>query len=136
MFPSPQRLINVRNVPSGLADPAIRSTQLEFAPCRAAWRVHDHTAAQDGTKTRKLLRKRIAALGEGAGESLDDVRDKGSKARKRVKQRLAKLREEAGDEWDDVGDRWESAKTRLRGIDLGESDDSSSFGPVIAILAG
>jgi gas vesicle protein len=93
-------------------------------------------APQAGTQTRKLLRKRIAALGEGAGESLEDVRDKSSKARKRVKQRLAKLREEAGDEWDDVGDRWESAKSRIRDLDFSESDDSSAFGPVVAILAG
>jgi gas vesicle protein len=91
-------------------------------------------APQAGTKTRKLLRKRIAALGEEAGESLEDVRDRSSKAKRRVKQRLAKLREEAGEEWEDVGDRWESAKSRLRGLD--EEDDSSSFGPVLAILAG
>ena len=91
-------------------------------------------APQAGTKTRKLLRKRIAALGEEAGDSLDDVRDKSSKAKRRVKQRLAKLREDAGEEWEDVGDRWESAKSRLRGLD--EEDDSSSFGPVLAILAG
>ena len=67
-------------------------------------------APQPGSKTRKLLRKRLAALGEGVGESLGDVQEVSSKARKRAKQRLSKLREDAGDEWDEVGERWQKAK--------------------------
>jgi gas vesicle protein len=93
-------------------------------------------APQTGSKTRKLLRKRLAALGEGVGESLEDVQEVGTKARKRAKQRLAKLREDAGDEWEEVGERWEKAKSRIRDIDLGESEESSPFGPLFAIAAG
>ena len=89
-------------------------------------------APQPGTKTRKLLLKRLAALSEGMGESLEDVQDVSSKARKRVKERLAKLREEAGDEWEDVEDRWKKAKHRLRDLDLREDEDSSSFGKLVA----
>jgi gas vesicle protein len=93
-------------------------------------------APQPGTKTRKLLRKRLAALGEGMGESLGDVQEASSKARKRAKERLAKLREDAGEEWEEVEERWARAKDRIRDIDLGEDDDSSSLGTVIAIAAG
>ena len=53
-------------------------------------------APQPGTKTRKLLLKRLAALSEGMGESMEDVQGVSSKAGKRVKQRLEKLREDAG----------------------------------------
>ncbi len=93
-------------------------------------------APQPGTKTRKLLLKRLAALSEGMGEGLEDVQEVGSKASKRVKERLAKLREEAGDEWEDVEERWGKAKNRLRDVELRERDDSSSFGKFIALAAG
>ncbi|MDQ3224138.1 MAG: YtxH domain-containing protein, partial [Gemmatimonadota bacterium] len=93
-------------------------------------------APQPGTKTRKLLLKRLAALGEGMGEGLEDVQDVSSKARKRVKQRLEKLREDAGDEWEDVGDRWKKAKHRIRDLEFGEEEESGSFGKLVALAAG
>jgi gas vesicle protein len=93
-------------------------------------------APQPGSKTRKVLRKRLAALSEGVGESLEDVQEVSGKARKRAKERLARLREEAGDEWEDAGERWQKAKSRIRDIDLGESDDSSPFSTILAIAAG
>jgi gas vesicle protein len=94
-------------------------------------------APQSGDKTRKLLRKRLAALGEGVGESLEDVQEVSSKARKRAKQRLEKLREDAEEELEGVGDRWEKTKSRIRD-EFGESDESSSsfFGTLLAIAAG
>jgi hypothetical protein len=93
-------------------------------------------APQPGTQTRRQLRKRLAALGEEVGEGLGEVQEAGSKARKRAKERLAKLREGAGDEWDDVGERWEKAKSRIRDIDLGEEEESSPFGTILAMAAG
>jgi gas vesicle protein len=93
-------------------------------------------APQPGTKTRKLLLQRLAALSEGMGESLEDAQDVSSKAGKRVKQRLAKLREDAGDEWEDVEDRWKKAKHRIRDLEFGEEEDSSSFGKLLALAAG
>src|SRR5687768_4223546 len=63
-------------------------------------------APQPGSKTRKLLRERLAALGEGVGESLEEVQEASSKARKRTRERLARLREGAGEEWEEVGERW------------------------------
>jgi gas vesicle protein len=92
-------------------------------------------APQPGTKTRKQLLKRLAALSEGVGEGLEDVQELSGKARKRAKQRLAKLREEAGDEWEGVEDRWEKAKGKLRDFELGEQEDSGAFGKLLAIAA-
>jgi gas vesicle protein len=92
-------------------------------------------APQPGTKTRKQLLKRLAALGEGMGEGLEDVQELSSKARKRAKQRLAKLREDAGEEWEDVGDRWEKARSKLRDLEQSEEEDSGAFGKVVAIAA-
>ena len=93
-------------------------------------------APQPGTKTRKLLLKRLAALSEGMGESIEDVQDVSSKAGKRVKQRLEKLRDGAGDEWEDVEDRWKKAKHRLRDLEFREEEGSGSFGKVLALAAG
>jgi gas vesicle protein len=94
-------------------------------------------APQPGTKTRKLLRKRLAALGEGVGDSLEDVQQAGSKVRKRAKQRLAKLRDDAGEEWEDMEERWGKARNRIRDIDLsGEEEDSSPFSTIFALAAG
>jgi gas vesicle protein len=94
-------------------------------------------APQPGSKTRKLLRERLATLGEGVGESLGEIEEVSSKARKRAKKRLAKFREDYGDELEGVGERWEKAKTRLRDLDLSDAeDDSSPFSSLLAIAAG
>lgn len=93
-------------------------------------------APQPGSKTRKLLRKRLAALGEEVGGSLEEVQEVSSKARKRARERLAKLREGAEEELEDVGDRWQKAKGRIRDFDFGEGDESSSFGTLLAIASG
>jgi gas vesicle protein len=93
-------------------------------------------APQPGSKTRTLLRKRLASLGEGVGESLEEVQHAGSKARKRARERLAKLREDAGDELEGMGERWDRAKDRIRDADEEEDDDSSPFGTLLALAAG
>jgi gas vesicle protein len=94
-------------------------------------------APQPGTRTRKLLVKRLAALGEGVGESLEDVQEVSGKARKRVKQRLAQLREDAGDEWQRMPKRWSKTSSRFQD-DESEDDEeeSGAFGKVLALAAG
>ena len=94
------------------------------------------TAPQPGSKTRKLLLKRLATLSEDVGEGLEDVEKVSSKARKRAKERLAKLRENAEDEWEDVEERWGKAKGRIRDLDFREKDRSSPVGTIAAIAAG
>jgi gas vesicle protein len=93
-------------------------------------------APQPGSRTRKLLRQRLATLGEGVGEGLEEVQQASNKARKRAKQRLKKLRENAGDEWESVGERWQKARDRIREFDEDEDDDSNLFGSLVAIAAG
>ena len=95
-------------------------------------------APQPGAKTRKVLARRLAALGEDVGEGLDEVQDAGSKARKRVKRRLARLREEAGQEWQRIPERVSKARNRFRDEehDDEEEEESGSFGKVVALAAG
>ena len=92
-------------------------------------------APQSGTKTRKLLLERLAALGEGVGEGFEEVQDLSSKAKKRAKQRLARLREEAEEGLDGVDDRWQDAKRRFRHVTEDESN-SSPLSTILAIAAG
>lgn len=94
-------------------------------------------APQPGTRTRKLLLQRLAALGEGMGEGLEEVQDVGSKAGKRVKRKLAKLREDAGDEWERAPERWAKASSKWRDLDESDEDEGSgSFGKLLALAAG
>ena len=46
---------------------------------------------------------------------------------------LATNMEDAGGELEDMGERWQKAKTRIRDLDLSESDDDSS--PLASLLA-
>jgi hypothetical protein len=92
-------------------------------------------APQPGTRTRKLLLERLAALGEDVGEGLEDVQEVSSKARKRVKQRLAKLRSEAEDV--EAPERWSRAPRSSRDNERGEDDEESSpFGKLFMLAAG
>jgi hypothetical protein len=92
-------------------------------------------APQPGTRTRKLLLERLAALGEDVGEGLEDVQEVSSKARKRVKQRLAKLRSEAEDV--EAPERWSRARRSSREDEIGGDDEESSpFGKLFMLAAG
>jgi gas vesicle protein len=95
-------------------------------------------APQPGTKTRKVLLKRLAAMGEGVGEGLEEVQDVGSKASKRVRRKLARLREEAEDELEKVPERWSRARSRFRDSaeEIEDEDDSGSFGKLLGLAAG
>jgi len=90
-------------------------------------------APQPGTRTRKLLLQRLAALSEGVGEGMEEVQGVSSKARKRLKRRLAKLREEAGEE--PVSERWSKSKLK-RDLDLDDEEESGSLGKLLALAAG
>src|SRR5215204_618649 len=83
-------------------------------------------APQPGTKTRKLLQERLAALGEGMGEGLEEVQGASSRTRKRLKRRLAKLREEAVEGRQRVQERWSKSRRELE-EDHDEDEESGSY---------
>ena len=92
-------------------------------------------APQPGTRTRKLLLERLAALGEDVGEGLEDVQEAGSKARKRVKERLAKLRSEAEDE--EAPEHWLRGRGSSHEDEISEDDEESgAFGKLFMLAAG
>jgi gas vesicle protein len=95
-------------------------------------------APQAGAQTRKLLARRLAALGEDMGEGLEEVQDVGSKARKKMKRRLAQLRAEAGEEWQRVPDRLSKVRSRFRdeAEEEEEEEESGSVGKLVALAAG
>jgi gas vesicle protein len=94
-------------------------------------------APQPGSKTRKLLLKRLAALGEGVGDGLDEVQDLSSKAKKRARRRLARLRDEAAQGIESVEDRWQHARQKFRAEEEDEEDGGSGvMGTILAIAAG
>jgi gas vesicle protein len=93
-------------------------------------------APQPGSQTRKLLRKRLAALGEEVGEGLGEVQEVSSKARRRARERLARLRENASDELEGLEERWQRAKSRIRETDEDEGDEFSPLSSLAALAAG
>jgi X-X-X-Leu-X-X-Gly heptad repeat protein len=53
-------------------------------------------APQPGTKTRKVLRKRLSALGEDLGEGVEEVQELGGRARRQLRKGAGRLKEGAG----------------------------------------
>jgi gas vesicle protein len=76
-------------------------------------------APQPGTATRKQLLKRLAAFGEEAGGTFEDVQDLTAKARKKARKRLSQLREDA-----------------VRVVEQEDDHDFSPFSTILAIAAG
>ena len=85
-------------------------------------------APQAGVKTRRQLRRRLAALGEDLGEGLDDARARSGRARERVRDGVARLRERAEEELDDLADRFDG--------DAEDESESSTLGTLLAVAAG
>ena len=86
-------------------------------------------APQPGVKTRKLLRKRIAELGESLGEGLEDAQEVGGRARRQVSERVGRIRKRAGNGLDDLRERWDELVEE-------EEDDSSPLGTILAVALG
>ena len=86
-------------------------------------------APQAGVKTRKLLRKRIAELGESLGEGLEEAQGVSGRARRDVRDRVGRMRTRAGSGLEDLRERWDELVEE-------EEDDSSSLGTILAVAAG
>jgi gas vesicle protein len=106
-------------------------------------------APQAGTKTRKVLRKRLSALGEDLGEGYDEVQELSGRAGRRiregagrVKEGAERLRERAErlrargqaaleDAEDDLDEDEEEAED-----ELDEDEGSGRLGTILALAAG
>ncbi len=105
-------------------------------------------APQAGTKTRKVLRKRLSALGEDLGEGYEEVQELSGRARRglrkgagRLKEGAERLREraerlraraaEASEGEEDLEDAEEEEED-----ELDEDEGSSRLGTILALAAG
>jgi gas vesicle protein len=106
-------------------------------------------APQAGTKTRKVLRKRLSALGDDLGEGYEEVQELSGRARQRlregagrVKEGAERLRERAEQlrarrkaALEDVGEELEDADEDLED-ELDEDEGSGRLGTFLALAAG
>jgi gas vesicle protein len=87
-------------------------------------------APQPGVKTRKRLRKQIAALSEEFGEGLGEAQELSGRAREKLRDRLARLRKRGTEAYEDLEERLAEFREDE------EDEDSGTFGTVLAVAAG
>lgn len=87
-------------------------------------------APQPGVKTRKRLRKQLAALSSELGEGLGEAQELSGKAREGVRDRLARLRKRGAEAYEDLEERLSALREEE------EEDESSALGPILAVAAG
>jgi gas vesicle protein len=113
-------------------------------------------APQPGTKTRKVLRKRLSELGEDLGEGYEEVQELSGRARRRLREgagrlkegaerlkegagrlreRAERLRARGQDAWEDVEEDLEDAEEDAED-ELDEDEDSGRLGIILALAAG
>jgi gas vesicle protein len=106
-------------------------------------------APQAGTKTRKVLRKRLTALGEELGEGYEEAQELSGRARRRLREGAGRLKEGAGrlreraerlrargqDALEDVEDDLEDAEEDMED-ELDEDEGSGRVGTFLALAAG
>jgi gas vesicle protein len=106
-------------------------------------------APQSGTKTRKVLRKRLSALGDDLGEGYEEVQELSSRAGRRlregagrVKEGAERLRESAERmrarrqaAMEDVEEEFEDAEEDAED-ELDEDEGSGRLGTILALAAG
>jgi gas vesicle protein len=106
-------------------------------------------APQAGTKTRKVLRKRLSALGEELGEGYEEAQELSGRARRRLREGAGRLKEGAGrlreraerlrargqDALEDVEDDLEDAEEDIED-ELDEDEGSGRVGIFLALAAG
>jgi hypothetical protein len=83
-------------------------------------------APRPGSDTRRVLRKRIAALGENLGEELEDLEERSRPARKAVLKRAEELRRKGRN-------KWEAAIEELDDLDV-DLDDEAEEGDGHGVL--
>jgi gas vesicle protein len=88
-------------------------------------------APQPGVKTRKRLRKQLAALSAELGEGWGEAQELSGKAREGVRERLAQLRKRGSEAYEDLEDRLAALRE-----EEDDEEESSAFGTMLAVAAG
>jgi gas vesicle protein len=107
------------------------------------------TAPETGTKVRKRLRKRLAAVGSEVVDRWDDVHDRFDEARKTgtetgrdlrkgVQRSMSKIREDIEDRWDATQSRFSDLEGQLEHLGGRERDEGGSgmVGVALGLAAG
>jgi gas vesicle protein len=106
-------------------------------------------APQPGTKTRKVLRKRLSALGEDLGEGYEEVQELSGRASRRIREGAERVKESA----ERLRERAERLRARRQAAsedaeedldedeedaedELDEDEGSGRLGTVLALAAG
>jgi gas vesicle protein len=86
-------------------------------------------APQPGERTRKVLRKRLAALGEDLENGFDELEERSRPARKELRKRAERLREQGEKVWEDIEDRLDRLEHR-------DEDHSTGMMSLLTLAAG
>jgi gas vesicle protein len=94
-------------------------------------------APQPGTKTRKALRKRIAALGEDLGDELGHLEERSRPLRRAVRDRAEAVSRRGREKYEEARERFEELNEDVDDeIELEEDEGSGVLGTVLTIGAG
>jgi gas vesicle protein len=94
-------------------------------------------APQPGTKTRKALRKRIAALGEDLGEELEHLEERSRPLRRAVRDRAETVSRRGREKYEEARERYEEVNEDVDDeIELEEDEGSGVLGTMLTIGAG
>jgi gas vesicle protein len=86
-------------------------------------------APQPGERTRKALRKKLAAIGEDLEDGFDEFEEKSRPARKEIRKRAEQLRVRGGKVWEDLEDRLDRLEHR-------DDDHSTGIISLLTFVAG
>jgi gas vesicle protein len=86
-------------------------------------------APQPGERTRKDLRKRLAALGGDLENGFEEFEERSRPARKELRKRAKRLRERGGKVWEDLEDR-------LDRLESSDEDHSTGIISLLTFVAG
>jgi gas vesicle protein len=86
-------------------------------------------APQPGERTRKELRKRLAALGEDLEDGFEEFEERSRPARKEIRKRAERLRQRGEKVWEDVEDRLDRLEHR-------DEDHSTGLISLLTFVAG
>ena len=92
-------------------------------------------APQAGTDTRRALRRRIAAMGDGFDAELEELQERGGSARGALRERAAQLRGRGRKTYEKASEELEDLDDDLDGVLNDEEEEGSSALPTVLTVA-